>query len=79
MTGKLGDLTAHLFAQIERLTDGATTAEQIDAEVQRTGAMVQLADKIIQNSRLQLDAARLFAQHGNVILPHLPQIGKDKE
>lgn len=79
MKNKLGDLTNHLFAQLERLSDEDQTAEQIDAEVKRAGAIVQVADKVIGNARLQLDAAKLFAEHGNTILPMLPQIGKTVE
>ena len=74
MKNKLGDLTNHLFAQLERLSDEDQTAEQIDAEVKRAGAIVQVADKVIGNARLQLDAAKLFSEHGNTILPMLPQI-----
>ncbi len=76
MKNKLSDLTDHLFAQIERLTDEGMSAEQIDAEVKRSGAVVQLADKIVGNARLQLDAAKVYAEHGDLILPMLPQIGR---
>jgi len=76
MKNKLSDLTDHLFAQIERLTDEGMSAEQIDAEVKRSGAVVQLADKIVGNARLQLDAAKIYAEHGDRIMPMLPQIGR---
>lgn len=76
MKNKLGDLNNHLFAALERLNDESLTAEQIDAEVKRAGAMVSVSDQIIGNADLQLKAAKLFADHGAAILPMLPQIGK---
>lgn len=79
MKNKLGDLNDHLFAQLERLADETMTAEQLEAEVKRAAAMVGVADRITGNADLQLRAARLFAEHGNAVLPMLPQIGKSKE
>lgn len=76
MKNKLVDLNNHLFAQLERLADENMTAEQLEAEVKRAEAIVNVADKITENAKTQLVAARLFAEHGAQILPHLPQIGK---
>lgn len=71
----LADLKGHLFAQLERLADGTLTPEQIDAEVRRTEAIVSLSDQITDGARLQLSAAKLYAEHGKAVLPMLPQIG----
>jgi len=79
MKNKLGDLNDHLFAQIERLADEDLSAEQIDQEVKRAGAMVDVADKITGNAELQLKAAKLYAEHGDKIVGHLPQIGKSDQ
>lgn len=76
MKNKLGDLNNHLFAALERLNDEELTAEKIEAEAKRAEAIVSVADQIISNADLQLKAARLFAEHGQAILPMLPQIGK---
>ncbi len=75
----LSDLNAHLFAQLERLDVESLTAEQIETEVSRTDAMVKVADRITENAKVQLAAAKLYAEHRDVILPHLPQIGKAGE
>lgn len=75
MKNKLGDLNDHLFAALERLNDEDLTPEQIDAEAKRAGAIVGVADKIIGNASLQLGAAKLWAEHGNMIMPMLPKIG----
>lgn len=72
---KLTDLNDHLFTQMERLSNEALSDEDIDKEVKRAGALVSVADKITNNADLQLKAAKLFAEHGQTVLPHLPQIG----
>lgn len=72
----LRELNAHLFAQLERLDVENLTAEAIEAEVKRTDAMVSIADRITENSKVQLAAAKLFAEHREAVLPMLPMIGK---
>ncbi len=78
MKNKLTDLNNHLFAQLERLGEENLSAEQIEMEVKRAGAIVNVADQIAANADLQLKAAKLFADHGPQILPMLPQIGGPK-
>lgn len=73
---KLSDLNTHLFAQLDRLSSGNLSADQIDQEVKRAGAIVAVADQVVANANAQLKAAQLFGQFGHSILPHLPQIGK---
>lgn len=73
---KLSDLNDHLFAQLERLGDENLSAEDVEKEVKRAQAIVSVADKLTGNYDLQLRAAKLFAEHGNQVLPHLPMIGK---
>lgn len=72
---KLGDLNDHLFAALERLGDESLTAEQIATEAARAEAIVAVADQITENARTRLAAAKLFAEHGDKILPHLPSVG----
>lgn len=79
MKNSLADLNNHLFAQLERLGDEDLTAEQIEQEVKRADAIVQVSDQIVGSAGLQLRAAKLFAEHGNAVLPHLPQIGRAKQ
>lgn len=79
MKNKLGDLNNHLFAQLERLSDEEMSLEQIEQEVKRTEAIVSVADQIVGNAELQLKAAKLFADHGQAVLPMLPKIGKTEE
>jgi hypothetical protein len=78
MKNKLGDLTNHLFAQLERLSDEGLSVENIEHEVKRAQAIVSVADTIVSNADLQLKAAKLYAEYGQTILPMLPQIGKSE-
>jgi len=75
MKTKLSDLTEHLFAQLERLSNENITPEQLEEEVKRAQAIVGVADRITGNAELQLKAAKLFSEHGPGVLPMLPLIG----
>lgn len=63
MKNKLSDLNNILFAQLERLTADDLTEEQISQELQRTQAVVQVADRIVDTAQLQLDGAKFVAQN----------------
>jgi hypothetical protein len=75
----LAELNRHLFAALDRLDVENMTPDQIEAEVSRAGAIVDVADRITENAKVQLQAAKLFAEHGDKILPTLPMIGKAPE
>lgn len=78
MKNRLSDLNDHLFAQLERLSEEDMTAEKIEQEVSRTEAIVQVADQILANARVNLDACKLVAQHGDRFLKSLPMIEAPK-
>lgn len=78
MKNKLGDLNNHLFAQLERLADEGMSDEQLEHEVKRAESIVSVSDSIAGNANLQLKAAKLYADYGNVVLPHLPAIGGEQ-
>lgn len=75
---KMSELDAHLFAALDRLDVEGLTPEQLEAEVKRADAIVSIADQITENCKVKLSAAKLFAEHGDKILPHLPMIGVSK-
>lgn len=56
MKNKLIDLNDHLFAQIERLSEEKISDDDLDKEIKRGKALTDIADKIISNARLTLDA-----------------------
>ena len=74
MSNRLSDLNRHLFDQLDRLS-ADMSADDIEREVARTEAIVKVADQITDNAKVMLGAAKLFADHGQHILPMLPQIG----
>lgn len=79
MKNRLVDLNNHLFTQLERLSEEGLSSEQIEQEVQRTDAIVKVADKIVDNARPTLAACKLVADHGDRFLQHLPMIEGPKE
>lgn len=74
MKNKLVDLNNHLFAQLERLSEEGLSAEDIDREVKRTGAIVDVSEQIVRNADLALKAVKLVADHGDRFKPMLPMI-----
>ncbi len=71
----IAEVNRHLFAALDRLDVEMLTPEQIATEVARAGAIVDIADRITENAKVQLQAAKLFAEHGDKIVAHLPMIG----
>lgn len=74
MKNKLTDLNDHLFAQIERLSDESLTPEQIETESKRGQAIVAVADQIIRNASLTVQAAKIISDHGLDPTRHLKHI-----
>lgn len=74
MKNKLSDLNDHLFMQLERLGDEDLNSEQIETEARRGTAMVGIAEQIIRNAALQIQAAKILADTGHDPAPHLKQI-----
>ena len=64
MKNTLADLNDHLFAQLERLSDEDLKPEQIDSEAKRGVAIVAVADQIIRNASLKIQAAKILSDHG---------------
>lgn len=58
MKNKLTDLNDHLFAQIERLSDEGVKGDKLAVEIERARAVSLVADKIIGNAKLLLDAQK---------------------
>lgn len=55
---KISDLNDHLFEQLERLNDDTLTGEELDQELKRATGMSNIAEKIIENGKLALQAIR---------------------
>ncbi len=74
MKNRLADLNDHLFAQIERLSDEGLSAEKLDTEIRRGNAVVAVADQILRQATLQVQAAKILSDHGIDPTSHLPQV-----
>ena len=57
----LGDLNNHLFAQLERLSDEDISADQLKDEITRAQAVTSVANSIISNGNLILQAKKFSA------------------
>jgi len=59
MKNTLADLSNHLFAQLERLSDEALDPEALAQEIRRAGAIDRIAAQVISVGALAVSAARL--------------------
>ena len=59
MRNTLGDLSLHLFAQLEKLSDDDLKGEKLKEEILRTKAIESIAKQIIDNSHLALQVQKL--------------------
>ena len=60
MRNTLGDLSLHLFAQLEKLSSDDLKGEELKEEVVRTKAISLLAKQIIDNGTLVLEAQKMM-------------------
>lgn len=63
MRNKLTDLNNFLFAQLERLDDETLSAEELEAEIDRSKAISQISAQIIQNASVQLRAVEFMHEY----------------
>lgn len=77
MKNKLSDLNDHLFTQLERLSDEDLSGPALEREVQRSQAIAQMADRIVENARIQLAAVKLITENNNALgrLPSTMALG----
>lgn len=68
---KLSDLNDHLFAQLERLGEENISPEELEKEVQRAKAIKDVAQQIINSSKVTLQAMKLVSD-GNYNRNELP-------
>ena len=54
----LGDLNNHLFMQLERLGDESLSREELQSEIKRANAVASVAQQVVSNNRLNLDAKK---------------------
>ena len=64
MKNKLTDLNNHLFEQLERLNDEDLTEENLSKEIGRAKAMTEIANSIVSNAKVILDASKFLEDSG---------------
>lgn len=63
MKNSLGDLNNHLFAQLERLSDEDLTGEKLVEEIERAKSVTSIANQIISNGSLVLQAQKFHTEY----------------
>lgn len=61
---KMIDLNNHLFEQLEKLNDGDLEGYQLEEEIERTKAIVQISNSIIQVGQLTLEGQKFMHDSG---------------
>lgn len=69
----LGDLTNHLFAQLERLDDEDLTPEELEREISRSKAVTDVAEQVISTANTMLRAIQVKdgAMDGKMKIPRM--------
>jgi len=73
MKNKLTDLSDHLFAQMERLSDEGLSGDKLQEELQRSKAVSSIAKDIVGNAKIILDA-RKAAWEWNKVPADMPKM-----
>lgn len=66
MKNTLGDLNNHLFASLERLSDEELRGDALQEEISRAKAINNVAQQIIENGSLVLEAQKINDERINV-------------
>lgn len=64
MKNKQIDLNNHLFEQIERLNDEELTGDKLKEEIERSKAIAEISEQIINNMELNYKAVKLANEYG---------------
>lgn len=76
----LSDLNNHLFEQMERLNDDELTDDGLKKEMERSKAMSNIAETIIKNADLSLQAQRFRSVYGEKdVLPRVLELPESSD
>lgn len=78
MKNTLTDLNNYLFEEIERLQDNDLSEEKLNIEINRSKAIAQVSEQIINNAKLALDAQKHYNEIGNNSDILIPLLGGNK-
>ncbi|WKS98510.1 hypothetical protein NYR30_08305 [Gallibacterium salpingitidis] len=76
MKAKCIDLNTHLFLQLERLNDEGLTGDALKEEIERSKAISSIANNIVNNAKLALDAQKFKVDYG--VTEPLPSMLENK-
>lgn len=79
MKNTLTDLNNHLFEQIERLNDEDLSGDELKSEIQRAKVMSNVANSIIDNAALALDAQKFKSELRGTQVVHIPEMLEKKK
>lgn len=68
MKNSMLDLHNHLFAQLERLGDEALKGDDLREELGRAKAVMGVADVLVQNAALMLEAEKLKSKQNESLI-----------
>ena len=68
MKNSMLDLHNHLFAQLERLSDELLKDGQLSEEIGRAKAVIGVADVIVKNASLMLEAESLKSKKNETLI-----------
>lgn len=71
MKNTLTDLNNHLFEQLERLNDEDLTIDELESEIRRSRAISTVAEKVIKNATVLLDATKFVSEYGEKDVPKI--------
>lgn len=82
MKNTIADLNNYLFEELERINDDGLTQEQLEVEMKKSQAIVNVSNAIINNAKVGLDATRMMCEYGRnesatAYLPKLLGNGKN--
>lgn len=64
MKNKLSDLNNYLFEQLERLNDDELSEEEFKREIERSKAVTDVSNAIINNANIALKGAKFLEENG---------------
>jgi hypothetical protein len=79
MKNRLQDLNDHLFAELERLSDEDLKGDDLDREIKRASALVDVAQTAVNNAELVLEGHKLMAEYQGLFKNGIPMLSGPDE
>jgi len=73
MSKNIGDLNAHLFNQLDRLSEAGLQGDDLQKEIERSKAISGVSKDLIASAKLSLEAEK-YKSDGKMQAKRLPQV-----